>query len=169
MCATADQVPGLVAVIVCEVPEIGFQTSFDTKVLKPLLAVIPANLYGPQLPLFEDVTHAGPVGVEDGAAVVGGSVGVLVVGGSLGVLGVLVVGGAVGVMVVGGAVGVLVVGGSLGVLLLGGSVGVLELVLAAAVVDGVCTVWWAEGEPPNCGVQPAARPDTAITAIASMP
>jgi hypothetical protein len=47
--------------------------------------------------------------------------------------------------------------------------GVLEFELGGEVEDGACTVCWVAGELPDCDVQPAARPDTAMAAMTSMP
>jgi hypothetical protein len=44
---------------------------FRTKVLDPWLPVIPANAYGPQLPLAAFVTHRGPEPADGGLADVG--------------------------------------------------------------------------------------------------
>jgi hypothetical protein len=57
MLAVAYQLLGLVTCSVWDHPEIGFHTSCPTLVFCPVLLVMSASAYGPQLPLAVDVTH----------------------------------------------------------------------------------------------------------------
>jgi hypothetical protein len=72
MLATALHWPGLATFSVCDTPSIGFQMLLMTWVLLPLLALIGAYSYGPQLPSSAVLMHVAcapdwPAGADDAA------------------------------------------------------------------------------------------------------